>query len=200
MIEFIEKDPRLTNTQSLNITYPRTINVAFGNYPVVEDIHNLIISIKNNIDPDISYATNVRANMTKFKFLNDNLIIKRFLDFCVAKHQLTSPGIFEYFYSRKKVEDCWGNELNKGDEVVMHNHEKIHGILYLSGGTPTIFPELNIKIDPSPGDYYFFPPSILHYVEKQISDEKRYTVIFNISENTSWHEDKKIREKYGKNV
>ena len=78
MIEFIEKDPRLTNTQSLNITYPRTINVAFGNYPVVEDIHNLIISIKNNIDPDISYATNVRANMTKFKFLNDNLIIIKF--------------------------------------------------------------------------------------------------------------------------
>ena len=117
-----------------------------------------------------------------------------------GKHQLTSPGIFEYFYSRKKVEDCWGNELNKGDEVVMHNHEKIHGILYLSGGNPTIFPELNIKIHPSPGDYYFFPPSILHYVEKQISDEKRYTVIFNISENTSWHEDKKIREKYGKNV
>ncbi len=30
---------------SINITYPRTVNIIFGNYPYIDVINNLIIDI-----------------------------------------------------------------------------------------------------------------------------------------------------------
>jgi len=50
MINFIKKNNKLNETKnSLVITYPRTVNIIFGNYPYPEKIHNFIIEIKNNL-------------------------------------------------------------------------------------------------------------------------------------------------------
>ena len=43
MIEFLDNDPILTHSHSLTVTYPRRISITYGNYPFIEDIHNLII-------------------------------------------------------------------------------------------------------------------------------------------------------------
>ena len=49
MIEFLDNNPILTHSHSLTVTYPRRTNITYANYPFIEDIHNLIIEINNNI-------------------------------------------------------------------------------------------------------------------------------------------------------
>ena len=64
MVEFIDKDPRLSHSQSMCITYPRTVLITFGNYPYVEDIHNFTIEIKKNLIEEEGYASNVKGKKT----------------------------------------------------------------------------------------------------------------------------------------
>jgi len=47
-----------------------------------------------------------------------------------------------------------------------------------------ILPELNISITPKPGDYYIFPPHILHGVDISNQTENRYSLIFNFENET----------------
>ena len=70
----------------------------------------------------------------------------------------------------------------------------MHGILYLTKGCDLILPELNIKITPSPGDYYIFPPCILHGFNESGEDFNRYSLIFNIEENQHFDFNAKIRK------
>jgi quercetin dioxygenase-like cupin family protein len=80
------------------------------------------------------------------------------------------------------VQSAWGNEIKKGDKLKYHTHPCIHGILYLTKGCDLIFPELNIKITPEPGDYYIFPPEVLHGFDTSTLENSRYSLIFNIVE------------------
>ena len=77
----------------------------------------------------------------------------------------------------------------------LHEHTATHGILYLTEGTPLIVPELNIEIDPRPGDYYIFPPCIQHYVSPQEEENYRYNIVFNIKDDTNWEKNKVVYEK-----
>lgn len=198
MIEFLEKNPKLTHTQSLVLTYPRTVQITFGNYPYPEDIHNFIVEIKNKIDKGMSYATKVKASMTKFEEFIDHPLTKKFINYCINKHQLSHPELFEYFYDTKYIENAWGNEIKKGDYVENHIHTTYHGILYLTEGSSLILPELNIQVMPKPGDYYFFPPYIYHYVNKSESDKSRYNLILNINLKIDWEKNKRVFEKFEK--
>ena len=54
MISFLDPNNKLNeHKNSLTITYPRTVNIIFGHYPYLENIHNLIINIKNNINKNM---------------------------------------------------------------------------------------------------------------------------------------------------
>ena len=41
-----------------------------------------------------------------------------------------------------------------------------HMVFILTKGCDLILPELNLKITPEPGDYYIFPPEIMHGFDK----------------------------------
>ena len=58
--------------------------------------------------------------------------------------------------------------------------------MYLTDGNPLLLPELNLKIHPKPGDYYFFPPQILHGVEASTSKKNRYNLVLNIDSVREW--------------
>jgi len=45
MISILNKDQLLTHSKSLVVTYPRTVQITFGNYPYPEEIHNIMIKI-----------------------------------------------------------------------------------------------------------------------------------------------------------
>ena len=195
MIKFKKPDIAESHSHSLTITYPRVVQITCGHYPVVEDHHNFIMEIKKKITVKDSYASNVKGGKTPWNAFLQNPLFVKFINYLINKHQLSNPDTFKYFYERKTIVDAWGNELKKGDYVKLHEHTAVHGILYLTEGTPLIVPELNIEIDPRPGDYYIFPPCIKHYVLPQEEENYRYNIVFNIKDDTDWDKSKVVYEK-----
>ena len=199
MINFLIKNNKLNEIKSsLRITYPRTVDIIYGNYPYPHIIHNFILDIKNNLDPKMQIYTNVIGGMTNWVFFLDNDNFKGFIAHLINTHQTTYPKIFQYFLEKNTVYNAWGNEIKKGDSLKYHSHPCLHGVLYLTKGCDLILPELNIKITPNPGDYYIFPPEILHGFE-ECEGDNRYSLIFNIIDNKDkFIFDKKIEN--GKNI
>tara|TARA_R110002012_G_scaffold17527_1_gene66010 strand:- start:227 stop:829 length:603 start_codon:yes stop_codon:yes gene_type:complete len=195
MINFINKNNKLNEVKtSLNITYPRTVNIICGHYPYPDIIHNFILDIKNNLNLEMTNHTNVKGGMTSWTHFLDKDSFKNFMIYLINTHQTTHSNIFKYFLEKNCVESAWGNEIKKGDSLNYHTHPCLHGALYLTKGCDLIFPELNLKITPEPGDYYIFPPEVLHGFDRYEGDNNRYSLIFNISQNSnSFDFDKKIK-------
>ena len=82
MISLLDPNNKLNeHKSSLNITYPRTINIIFGHYPYPEVIHNLILDIKNNLKEDMNNYTNVKGGMTDWcHFLQNKFTFSKFND------------------------------------------------------------------------------------------------------------------------
>ena len=197
MIRFLENNELNSHSSSFNITYPRNANIIFGNYPFPDRIHNLKLNIKFNIDPNMKNYTNVKGDMTSWThFVEDDDFIK-FLNYTINKHQVSHPDLFKFFYQRKTIEDAWGNIYRKGDSLTSHIHYSYSGILFLSEGCDLILPELNIKITPFPGDYYYFPPIIYHGFDEILNDEERYSIAFNVKEKpgASFEMEKNLNDK-----
>jgi|TARA_R100001463_G_scaffold8682_1_gene26498 hypothetical protein len=196
MISLLDRNNKLNEDRnSINVSYTRHINIIFGNYPYPDIIHNLIMSIKSNLDPNMDNYTNVKGGMTNWNhFLNKPEFIN-FISYLINKYQNIHPDMFKYFLERKTIENAWGNEIKKGDSVSYHTHKCFHGILYLTKGCDLILPELNLKISPEPGDYYIFPPEILHGFDKYEGEQNRYSLIFNVVEKNIFEFDKKLKEK-----
>jgi len=183
MINLINKNNPLNEEKnSISITYPRTINIIFGNYPYPDLIHNLMVMVKSNLDPKMKNYTNVKGGMTDWNYFLDKPDFINFITFLINKYQTTHGDVFRHFLQRRTVQSAWGNEIKKGDKLKYHTHPCIHGILYLTKGCDLIFPELNIKITPEPGDYYIFPPEVLHGFDTSTLENSRYSLIFNIVE------------------
>ena len=182
MISILSHNKLNENKNSLNITYPRTVNIIVGHYDYVDVINNLIIDIKNNLDPTMENYSNVKGGMTSWTHFNNNKLFNNFIIYCINQHQISHPHLFQYFLEKYVVDSSWGNEIKNGDELNYHKHDCYHGILYLTEGCDLKFPELNIKITPKSGDYYIFPPEIIHGFDKYTGENNRYSLIFNIKE------------------
>jgi len=184
MINFIDKNNKLNETKSsLNITYPRNIEIIFGHYPYPEIVHNFILDIKNNLNPDMENYTNVKGGMTNWNYFLGKENFNNFMVYLINKHQTKHPNLFQYFLQRKSILEAWGNEIKPGDSLKYHIHTAWHGILYLTKGCDLQLPELNLKITPEPGDYYIFPPQILHGFDKYEGEVNRYSLIFNMDQS-----------------
>lgn len=195
MISFIDTNNKLEETRSsLTVTYPRTVNIIFGNYPYPDILHNFIIDIKNNLDSNMQNHTNVKGGMTNWYHFLDKDNFKNFFTFLINKHQTTFPRLFQYFLERYQIINAWGNEIKLNDSLNYHTHPCWHGILYLTKGCELHLPELNIKITPKPGDYYIFPPEIIHGFDKSKEKHNRYSLIFNIEQANEFNFKKKIEE------
>ncbi len=193
MISLFDKNDQLgEHKNSLNVTYPRSVNIIFGTYPYPDVIHNFMISIKNNLNPKMKNYTNVKGGMTDWNYFIDKPEFINFMTFLINKHQTTHPSIFQHFLEKNTIENAWGNEIKKGDSLKYHSHSCLHGILYLTKGCDLILPELNLKITPEPGDYYIFPPEILHGFNLYEEDTDRYSLIFNIVEKNQFEYKKKL--------
>ena len=199
MIKLINKNNKLNETKnSLTITHPRTVNIIYGHYPYPDKVHNMILEIKNNLDPNMDNYTNVKGGMTDWRHFVDNDLFKNFFTFLINKHQLTHPEIFAYFLEKSLIIDAWGNEIKKGDSVNYHDHRHYHAILYLTDGADLILPELNISITPRAGDYYIFPPMVVHGFDKHKDDFTRYSLVCNFDSMEHFLLNKKIEKIYAR--
>lgn len=191
MISLLDKNNKLNqDSSSLNISYKRDVNIIFGNYPYPDIIHNFIVSIKSNLNSEMRNYTNVQGGMTDWSHFVDKPDFINFISFLINKHQASHPILFEHFLEKRTIESAWGNEIKKGDSLNYHMHSLFHGILYLTKGCDLILPELNLKITPEPGDYYIFPPEILHGFDASKEDNNRYSLIFNIGHSSFDYENK----------
>ena len=181
-------------SHSMVVTYPRTIQISHGVYDNVVDMMNMCTMIAQNLDT--TELTNVYGGKTPWGFFNDKPEFTRFIDYVVNKHQNSNPFFNRNNWYDKKISyQSWGNEIKKGDSVVMHTHKDNHLILYLTEGAPLILPELKMTIIPKRGSYYIFPPHILHGVPKVEEDSKtRYCLVTNIIETPDWKKNKIIKE------
>ena len=196
MINFIDKNDKLNETKNtLSVTYPRTVNILLGHYPYPDIVHNFILDIKNNLDPNKENYTNVQGGMTSWLHFLDNDNFKQFFTYLINKHQTTQPSLFKYFLERYEITNAWGNEIKPNDSLNYHTHPCWHGILYLTKGCDLLLPELNIKITPEPGDYYIFPPEVVHGFDKYKGENNRYSLIFNIEQANEFNFTKKLKEK-----
>jgi len=196
MISLLTKNNKLNEVKnSLTITYPRTINILHGNYPYPHVVHNFILDIQNNLNPAMKNYTNVKGGMTNWNYFLDKHEFVDFISYLINKNQNAQPDRIKYFEERKTIENAWGNEIKKGDSLNYHAHPCLHGILYLTKGCDLILPELNLKISPEPGDYYVFPPEILHGFDISTEEQNRYSLIFNIVEKNQFEFNKKLKEK-----
>jgi hypothetical protein len=191
----ITNDKLNENKNSLIITYPRTVNIIFGNYPFPEIIHKFILDIKNNLDDKMKNYTNVKGGMTNWYHFIKNENFVNFVTYLINKYQVNYPNIFKHFLQRMTIKEAWGNEIKKGDSLDFHIHNSIHVILYLTKGCDLILPELNLKLTPKAGDYYIFPPQILHGFDKYEGDNNRYSLIFNIEQNNVFDYNQKLNKK-----
>lgn len=191
MISILNKNNKLNqDSNSLNVSYTRTVNIVFGNYPYPEMIHNFIMSIKSNLKTEMKNYTNVQGGMTDWNYFVDKPDFVNFVSFLINKHQTSHPDLFQHFLEKRTIENAWGNEIKKGDSVHHHTHNVFHGILYLTKGCDLILPELNLKITPEPGDYYIFPPEILHGFDPSEENNSRYSLIFNIGDSSFDYQNK----------
>lgn len=128
-----------------------------------------IEKIDKGIDPKVkSY---VRGKMTDwFYFVND-------AEFLSVYNQLTLP-------LNVKLQDAWGTRLDKEDWVQSHNHNAMQviacGLVYLTEGNDTVFPDLNIKVKPAVGTCLMFSPQTKHQVTFNKSNTPRYSISFNL--------------------
>jgi len=180
MITELTTDPLNEHKSSINVTYPRSVNILYGSYPYPEIIHYFLMEIKNNIDPDMSGYTNVKGGMTKWEHFVGNKKFDNFITYLINKYQTIRPEIFQHFLQTQYIGQAWGTETKKNDSLIMHVHPCIHGVLYLTEGCDLILPELNIKLTPKPGDYYILPEFVYHGFEASQSESNRYSLVFNI--------------------
>ena len=197
MISILNKNNKLDECKNtLNVTYPRNVQIIYGHYSYPDIIHNLILEIKNNINFEMKNYTNVKGGMTDWNYFIDKPEFVNFITYLINKHQNTNPDLFKYFLERKNISDAWGNEIKPGDSLTYHTHPCWHGILYLTKGCDLNLPELNLKITPEPGDYYIFPPEIMHGFYEYQGNKNRYSLIFNIIQGVNSFEfDKKYERK-----
>ena len=184
MINILNKNNKLDECRNtLNISYLRNVQIIYGHYSYPDIIHNLIMEIKKNLSKNMEGYTNVKGGMTDWNYFLNKPIFNNFLSHLINKHQVTNPNLFEYFLEKYIISEAGGNEIKKGDSLDFHIHDCFHGILYLKKGCDLILPELNLKITPEPGDYYIFPPEILHGFEQSQEEQNRYSLIFNIRQS-----------------
>jgi quercetin dioxygenase-like cupin family protein len=182
MIELTQNDKFISEKtiNSFQITFPKTVRLLFGTYTKQHILHNLKLKIKNNLSKENSNHTYVRGGMTDWEFFIKDLDFSVFFTDIMDKNKhVLAP---EHILSKElKVIDAWGNCLKKGDHVALHNHNTFHGILYLTEGCPLIFPELEIKFTPKPGDWIISPPDLLHGTDLVDSENERINVVFNFT-------------------
>ena len=84
MISLLNKNnPLAEEKNSISITYPRTVNIIFGHYPYIDVINNLIIDIKNNLNPSMKNYTNLKGGMTNWNYFIDKPLFKNFMFYLI---------------------------------------------------------------------------------------------------------------------
>jgi hypothetical protein len=140
---------------------------------------------KQQIDKKIgpmSHKTNVKGEMTNFDaFLKDSVFLNFIESFFLPKiyqYQKLFPQNSTFAEEKKiKVIDAWGNKLEKGNQVIHHNHYPAQwsSTLYFCDSAPLVTEAGEFKT--CKGKIITISGWILHGVEPV--DKERYCLVWN---------------------
>ena len=168
--------------QDLEFTIEKKVKIVSNDITDMSLCDKLIEKIKLNIDPTLSYKTNV-PHMTAFERFNGDPDFHNFL-------KLIQPDIKKIWQKSFIIKDSWGVIMNEGDSTDYHSHEgeatAFCGVLYLtSGGPGTSFPEIKQVINSVKGRFILFNPIMKHFVA-QSKIKQRFSLAFNMTDVKSW--------------
>lgn len=174
MIRIIEKKVLIPTIFCQN-----KINISNVKNKLISDIEEGI-KLKNNF----SYKTNVKGQMTDWKYFNkNNEFISCLKNGCDDLIKLINLEDAE-------IESSWGIKISTGDYTKPHNHiEHIYsGILYLNDcEQEIIFDELNLKVKILEGTFLFFSGILKHYVDRNLTNQDKYAIAFNFKSVKKWN-------------
>jgi hypothetical protein len=152
-------------------------SIIVGQYDDQKNLNSLKEKIIN-AEKNLSYKTNVRGEMTDFKYFNQDSDFHQFL-------QNITENIFLLKDTAFTIDDSWGNIYSKeGDYALAHDHRSAtvaSGILYFNNEGPgTYFQEYDLTVNEKIGRYVIFHPKLLHEVKKYNYTSKRITLAFNL--------------------
>ena len=146
--------------------------------------------IKTNIDPKLSYKTNVYADMTHWDQFKKDEDFKKLLH-----HYLVLCGeanLYPEQYDKVNdkyhfiVQNAWGNLMKKGDYVLKHHHlgSDFASVLYFDNHAPLTTAAGDFPTER--GLIITLPSYCHHSVNKITKDIKRCTLAWNWSFVKSW--------------
>lgn len=169
--------------QELEFTIEKKVKIISNDITDMDLCNRLIEKIKLNIDPTLSYKTNV-PHMTAFERFNNDSDFNSFI-------KIITPDIKKIWQRPFIIKDSWGVLMNKGDSTDCHSHQEASafcGILYLTtGGSGTSFPEVKKVINPIKGRFILFDAIMKHFVLPSDVDE-RYSLAFNMLDIKDWED------------
>tara|TARA_R100001129_G_C5215433_1_gene217967 strand:+ start:82 stop:609 length:528 start_codon:yes stop_codon:yes gene_type:complete len=135
------------------------------------------ISVQNNLN----YKTNVKGKHTSWEFFNEDQEFLKHL-FMLFDHLDTIKNIRSYYLG-----EAWGVKEDYGDYTREHDHLPcfLSGIIYLNKHSQKLYiPEIKKEIIPEPGKLIIFSSSLKHYTKRNLTNESKYAIAFNLKYNT----------------
>ncbi len=65
MIKLNSANKLSSNSSSLMVSYLRPVQISFGNYPYIEDLHNFMTIIKNNLLDNADFPWSYISDVSK---------------------------------------------------------------------------------------------------------------------------------------
>jgi hypothetical protein len=131
-----------------------------------------------NSNDHLSFKTNVKGEMTNFKYFNKDIEFLKIL-FQIFDFIDEDTSIKKYY-----LEESWGIKNNISCYTMEHAHDRFlfSGVIYLNKHTQLLeFPEINEKIKPDVGSFAIFTSFLKHKCKRNLTDKTKYGISFNIT-------------------
>jgi hypothetical protein len=129
---------------------------------------------------NLSHKTNVKGEMTSFKYFNNDIEFLKML-FPIFDFMDKETNVRKYF-----LEESWGVRNNIGSYTTMHDHFGcyVSGAIYLNSHDQLLeFPEINEKVKPEIGSFVIFTSFLKHGCKRNLTNKTKYGISFNIVNN-----------------
>ena len=150
---------------------------------LVLDYEYFINKINENINTEnnLNYKTNVKGKQTSWEFFNQD---PQFLK--------TLFIIFDYLDRIKDMRNyhlgtAWGVREDYGDYSRIHDHLPcfLSGIIYLNKHSQKLcLPEIKEEVIPACGKLILFSSFLKHYTPRNLTNDSKYAIAFNLNYNT----------------
>ena len=149
----------------------------------LKEINNdyFINQIKNKINKNLSYRTNVHGKMTDWTSFNEDKNFLNLLNFIDRQYKLN-------LFDKMELQDSWGIMMEPKDKTVLHNHAAnvASGIIYLNDcNNKLIFPQIETEVDVEKNTCVIFSGVLDHYCT-EINEGIKFAIAFNLKDVKSW--------------